>query len=372
MLLLLLRGLCLFAMAPSGLHGQLAKALRWQPCTELQASDQSKRNANPGRQSKIHRCNKPWFVTFSRSFLRVVFGKGASPKHLSEGHHFVRTCTFTLYFGLSGKQQPFFAMFLGYKVIQRGRRPACAPFHVMLSTSKGAHTARAARTGLPDLAANRLARSSPSPRRWLHPQKQTPPAHAAVTSILAASNPTGTRTKSHRHTAPVTSALVAIQPAESRQSRSSRQFSRQAARGLQHLPLPRRWLQVSRHTHRQSRSSRQFSRQAARSAISPPAALARYAANSAHLKHNHLRCAVNSAKLGTLETGHVLGGACAVCCKLGPAVCGELGTLRSRSCRQFSRQAACSAISRPVAFTRHAANMVHFRPNPCRSSLPRG
>ena len=64
---------------------QAAKALRWQPCTELQASDQSKRNANPG-QSKLHRCNKPWFVTFSRSFLP----------------------------------------FLGYKVVQRGRRPARA------------------------------------------------------------------------------------------------------------------------------------------------------------------------------------------------------------------------------------------------------
>ena len=83
------------------------------------------------------------------------------------------------------------------------------------------------------------------------------------------------------------------------------------SRGLQHLPLPRRWLQFSRRTRRQSRLSRQFSR---RSAISPPAALARYAA---HLKPDHLRYAVNSAKLVALETGHVLGGACAVCCKLG-------------------------------------------------------
>ena len=31
---------------------QATKALRWQPCTELQASDQSKRNANPGRGSR--------------------------------------------------------------------------------------------------------------------------------------------------------------------------------------------------------------------------------------------------------------------------------------------------------------------------------
>ena len=39
--------------------------------------------------------------------------------------------------------------------------------------------------------------------------------------------------------------------------------------------------------------------------------------------------AVNSANLGTLETCHVLGGAHAVCCKLGPAVCGKLGTLET-------------------------------------------
>ena len=31
---------------------QAAKALRWQPCTDLQASDQSKRNEHPGRGSR--------------------------------------------------------------------------------------------------------------------------------------------------------------------------------------------------------------------------------------------------------------------------------------------------------------------------------
>ena len=158
------------------------------------------------------------------------------------------------------------------------------------------------------------------PRRWLHPQK-TPP----VTSILAASakpNPTGTRmtpahsrcfpgAKSHRHTndrasvslrlcgpnpagtrppaPPVTSALAAIQP--------------------EHSPTVKAVPAI----------------QPASRAISPPAALARYAAN------DRLRYAVNSAKLGTLETGHVLGGACAVCCKLGPAVCGKRGTLETGS-----------------------------------------
>ena len=48
----------------------------------------------------------------------------------------------------------------------------------------------------------------PSPRRWLHPQKQIPPARTAVTSILAAftkPNPTGIRltmswSQIHRHT----------------------------------------------------------------------------------------------------------------------------------------------------------------------------
>ena len=148
-------------------------------------------------------------------------------------------------------------MFLGYKVVQRGRRPGRAGralFHVMLSTSKGARAARAARreqacpilpaldeihTGenkgpkslqLSDNQATApryrcasvgqippahersrlvIARlcgpnptGTPSTSRhldWLHPQKQTPPAHAAVTAS-AKPNPTGTRmTPAHSH-----------------------------------------------------------------------------------------------------------------------------------------------------------------------------
>ena len=168
-----------------------------------------------------------------------------------------------------------------------------------------------ARTSLSLLLWARGLQHIPSPRRWLHPQKQMPPPHAAVTSILAASakpNPTGTRmtpadsrcfpeAKFHRHTdartslslllcgpnpsgtrppaPPVTSALVAsaapahLHPCRPCQAKSHRHtadpssFSLPnrtgtrttapyrcasvdqipAARGLHHLPSPRRWLQ---------------------------------------------------------------------------------------------------------------------------------
>ena len=338
-MLLLLRGLCLFAMAPSRLHGQLGlckqqKLLGGSLALPLQASAREMRFQDAAveitslQQAMVYHV----FAELHAGCVRQRRLPSTCPK----GHHFVRTCTFTLSFGLPGKQQPFFAMFLGYTFRGDGGR-ACAAarafprvmFEHIERRARGSRAARAARTGLPDLAADRLARCSlrrsksqrctpPSPPYLPPPPSQitrnkNPPAHAAVTSILAASakpNPTGTRmtpahsccfpgakshrhahgrprlviaahlwSTSHRHAASSTSRhrrWLQFSRHSRRQSRSPRQFSRQ------HLPLPWRWLQFSRHTHRQSRSSRQFSRQSARSAISPPAALARCAANSVY------------------------------------------------------------------------------------------
>ena len=249
----------------------------------------------------------------------------------------------------------------------------------------------------------------PSPRRWLHPHKQIPPAHALhpcpkshrhtddpvdqipparpappVTSALVASaeaNPTDTRhrhlhpcrlhqakshrhtddpssflllswsqippaherprlvsaapmwTKSHRHPAPpVTSALVASAEANPTGTRR------------RHLhPCCLRQAKPHRHTADPSSFSLLSWSQIPPAHERPRLGIARLCGpnptgmrppappvTSALVAIQPAQSpSVNSAKLGTLETGHVFGGACAVCRKLGPAVGGKLGTLET-------------------------------------------
>ena len=113
---------------------------------------------------------------------------------------------------------------------------------------------------------------------------------------------------------------------------------------LQCLPLPWRWSQLSAHSptvkvvpaiQPASRSFGHF----------PASGACIVCCRSGNLE---ARPPAICGKLGTLD---VLGGACAVCCKLGPAVCGKLGALETDPVLAGS-SAACSVISRPMAFTR--------------------
>ena len=118
---------------------QAAKALRWQPCTELQASDKSKRDANPGRGSRNYiAATSHGLSRFLGASCGWFSAKGRLPSTWFRGSSglFLQCFWATSWFRGGGS---------------RARAPR-APFHVMLSSWTGARTARAC-------GANRLARS---------------------------------------------------------------------------------------------------------------------------------------------------------------------------------------------------------------------